>query len=222
MSKNGSKQLNEFVKSYNNLFNYTQKLAEKYSNDSIMAAHLIQAALFGINNEDAYWKKVDTKTRADLRTITIINQFGLKMMPNISELFGATPLTFDTEQGFMSALGHLQHKKFYHSPNKIVKIIEELNNVVDEYLKASYKERTSMDCVLDFLKICTNFLIMLFTFGASQSFFNTSTSRLEKIKGHHEALKSIHGKLTSSEQDIQLLAGAKGLEVEAEPTQLAM
>lgn len=221
MSKNGSKQLSEFVKSYNSLFNINMELVLKYTTDPKFMPHFIQFNQFGANFEDPYWKNVSVQIRAEIRILLINNLFSIKMIPNINELINVSQLR--TKEEFESAVANLKSKKFYHSPNKIVGIIiEVLDNLTEEYLKASYKERTSMDCVLDFLKACTNFLIMLVTFGASQSFFNTTTSRLEKVKEHQDALKSIHSKLTDSEQNIQLVSAPKGLEIEAEPTQLVM
>ena len=129
------------------------------------------------------------------------------MVPLILEMINAIMIETNAK---MYAQMHAQlcsvlSEPTYHTPAKIFKAIEALDGIVENYLSDTYKERVATDYVLDFLKNCANFLIKLLTFGASQSFFDTTAGRLEQTKAHYKCLKSIYHKLTEAEQSVELL-----------------
>ncbi len=205
-----SRTLNEFVKAFNNLQQFNVSFYQKLVDEKKLPDYIIKMALKskGFNGPD--WQDIDIRTRVSIRALDLCNNFTNQLLPVLADLFNVSFKNKDINKG-LEFLGGLIAKPLYLKPLKIDQAIKVLDKLVDNYLRDTYKERVALDCVIDCLKTCANFLISLFTLGHSPAFFDTTAGPLEQLKTHYDSVRSIHNKLSAVEKSVPLLCTKKGL-----------
>lgn len=198
-----SNALKEFVGAYNELSKIKNGLFIKFFRSQPLLAIRIKSGNYNVDEDT--WKSMDVKTRAELRVVIFGSKLDSKLLPILFP-----NIDFNSLQAVnMNALANPNNLPV----NKIYEFIDDLSELVDNYLLTTQEERNSMNCVLDFIKTCANFLIKLLSFGNSQNFFETTTSKLEQVKYLQERIHSSYNELTVDESLTELEAAGQELKI---------
>ncbi|KTC84903.1 hypothetical protein [Legionella brunensis] len=194
--------LQEFADAYKKLSAVNVVTTQKLLNQQPFLA--VQIIAGNYNFEDSVWKNLDIKTRAEMRVLIFSSKISKKMLPLLFP-----DLNLENGNLDINALANPKSVPV----NKIFAAVNEFENLVNEYMETTLEERATMDCALDFIKVCANFLLRLLSVGYSQNFFETTTGKLEQIKNQQQRLQSIFSQLSSTEAETKLNPTQEGFEV---------
>ncbi|KTD03522.1 hypothetical protein [Fluoribacter gormanii] len=198
--------LNEFTDSYNKIAAINMDILNRLLGKQPFRELMLQMQQRGvIDFKEDKWKKLDTKSRAELRIFVFSQEIAKKIAPRLFPNVDFNKFQLIIPQNFPnpSCL----------SPNELFETINSFEKLVDNYLIDTLAERTYIDCAIDFIKVCANYLLSLLTPSKSQSFFETTSLKLEQIKSQQQRLHSIFDKLSEIERTTALIPVPEGFKV---------
>lgn len=138
------------------------------------------------------WVELDTKTLADFKALNICKAFGDRVGETILKIAQSRDISL--RDGTPPILNTTQWTE----------AIDSIELITAKAIKESRNNRKPMEIVLDFLKVCVNFLISLVTFGHKPNFFKSSTFGLEMLKQSQQNIHRLYEKLSNEEKSREL------------------
>lgn len=191
-----SNELVKFKQSYEDFVTYCTGLAVELSKSH--ANLVIQMSIGPYNFSEAPWVTLDNKTLAEFKALAIYYKIEEQLLPIIY------PGIKSRADLFRAALPEQLLFPRKLNPQQLSAAFDSMKEIAQEALKEAINNRTGAEIILDFLKSCLNFLIIVVTFGQKPNFFQSSTSQFEKINQIQQDMHDIFEKLSDEEKITEL------------------
>lgn len=188
-----SKQLEEFKKAFVNFQNYPIQVAIGSGKKKVPFKFFELIEQGASDFSKLPWVELNTKTLADFKVINIYKAFRRKVSDTIFEMPKSKNI-FLKDDTPIPNLNIIQ----------LAQVLDFIIVMTNKALQESLNSRTTLEVIVDFLKVCVNFLISLITFGYKPNFFKPSTVGLEMFKQKQQNLYQLFDKLSDEEKRVEL------------------
>lgn len=192
-----SKALEQFKKSYDDFYKYSQELAEGLAKSNLTLLGEMQMKLLTggeVDFSQSPFNAIDNKTLAELKAMAIYTKISRNLLPKL--LPDSVDINLD-ETNFASFRKKLK-------PTDLIEALDTIQDIAAKDLDDTILNRTNSEIILNLLKDIANLLISLVSFGTQPNFFKSSTFHITKINDTIEDLNTNFGLLEQDEKIVEL------------------